>query len=252
MNPLSFIFLVLLIVVIIGMMILFGQIIKIIFEKRIEVKGLDNKIEKIKENIINYCKNNNLEYNEELKKSSKVFSAISHSGFLGEPSAKYVEVMSGKKDGLIFYILHTKIEYPFAPDAKTIDLAGESKYITRCVLYRDDLQIPDFVLQMKSFTTGGKVSDFVCQMNNFEVVNFKEDSSFFKKIYLYGPNGESIKNFFNKEVRDAFVHNVSDNYYYESKDNYFIVNIFGLLDVNDRLKLLSNAVNIYSHFSDTR
>ena len=128
-------------------------------------------------------------------------------------------------------------------------MAGESKYITRCVLYREDLQIPDFVLQKKSFTTGGFFSDLTCKMLNFDVVKFKEDSLFDKKIYLYGTNGESIRQFFNKEVRNAFVNNMSDGYSYESKDSYFIVNKMRLLDVNDRLKMLSNALNIYSHFS---
>ena len=97
MNPLSYIFLGILIVVIIGIMILFVQVINIFTKKRIEVKGLDNKIEKIRENILNYCKNNNLKYDKELKKSSKVYSAISNSGFLGNPSEKYFDVMSGEK-----------------------------------------------------------------------------------------------------------------------------------------------------------
>ena len=216
----------------------------------------DKKADKIKEEIIDYCKKNNLNYILELKRPSKIDSALRTASLIGAKELDFINVINGLKFGISFYVLNSKNSHI---EKGIINSGYNDKYATICVLNKEKVQFPDFRIGIKNSLYNSILSlndDFIkmsCKIagkEEIEEVCFEDDTLFTEKFWLYGVDVKAIKVFFNKRVRDVFKNNLSENYYYETRDNYLIVSKNDNLDVNERLKMLSNALAIFSKLTD--
>jgi len=78
----------------------------------------------------------------------------------------------------------------------------------------------------------------------WEDINFEEDPEFSRGFILRGKKEKEVREFFNSRVRSAFVKRALNGYKYEGIENCFVVSVSGKMNIDDRLKLLSNAMNV--------
>ncbi|MBR4328603.1 MAG: hypothetical protein IKP71_02020, partial [Candidatus Riflebacteria bacterium] len=118
-----------------------------------------------------------------------------------------------------------------------------SRYRTLCVLSKPGVVFPDFYVR-----TENTISDWIGEKLGGQDIDFDEDADFSGKFVLQGSDEKLIRSFFDQRVRKAFVAVHSNDYEFESAGNYLLVSNRGILNYDERLKMLSNALTVFSSF----
>ncbi|MBQ3644019.1 MAG: hypothetical protein II961_05430 [Candidatus Riflebacteria bacterium] len=236
-------------------------VIVIVFAHYYEHYRVSVSIKKASSEIENYCKKNNLEFNERLRDKTDLYDFVTHSLLLDKgESREYLSEMSGIRNGVSFSTFYFKYI--------TIDSEGGkyTNFETVCIISKPEFDFPIFRLKESDQETKGFLGDLffsaIC-LNIFEVlavvlnkvfksktVNFGYDKAFSKKFFVEGLNEPEIKAFLSRDVRYSFLKNHVKGYQYECFDNFILVSKYGSLDLKGRLKMLSSLLNITRDFRE--
>ena len=183
--------------------------------------------------ISDYCLKNGLEYSEKAKNVPEMVKQLSLTKDKGTTNEWIVE-MSGKGEDCNFTIFE---HYSERRQAKSIHTQIDSI----CVLFAENMNLPHFYLRDE-----GKLYDSLEKMLGGQDINFSEDRDFSNKFVLQGLEEQAIRSFFDRKIRQAFVNKHIKGYMYEGRSNYFVIALpYRVLNLSERLELLTNATNIF-------
>ena len=213
-------------VVIVGFGLFFSLIVLFIY-------GITYLEKKRRQNFIDRCQKDGLKYTAESKyipKCKDVIFSITSRGY----SHRYSVIVSGERGGIVF----STLDFYYHVGGKN---GGRCK--TLCVLFKPGIVFPSFYVR-----TENSISDWIGEKLGGQDIDFDEDADFSDKFVLQGSNEKMIRLFFDGKVRKAFVAVYPNDYEFESAGNYLLVCKQGYIDYDGRLKMLSDAVSIFSTF----
>ena len=182
---------------------------------------------KRKNKIKNYCSKNRIAYldgSSYIPECEEIFDITSrgHRQYFGA-------IMYGERNGIVFSIL----DYFYHTGGKN---GGHN--CTICVLSKEGINFPKFYAR-----TENPIFDWIGEKFGGQDIDFVEDFS--RKFVLQGPNEVNIRKFFNSKIRSAFVKIHGNNYEFEASGNFFLVCRTEYLNIEERLKMLSDVMSLY-------
>ena len=200
----------------------------VLFSKNKKYK-ISNSKEEIKE-IETYCKRNGLKYLERanyIPRCSEVFQMIIN---IPESLVHYDDIMIGNRDDIHFSI----IDFNYT--------RGKSNYYhhTFCLLSKDEeISFPQFYLVSKKANNA-----YFYNSSNFgsKIIVSSEFANYYN---LQGLNVSEVKKLFNSSVIEAFKNFKTGKYEFETKEEYLLVNVTEPKNVEERMQMLSDSINVY-------
>ena len=187
---------------------------------------------KRRQNFRDRCQRDGLNYLDEgpyIPQCNEVFNLTSRGH-----SQRYSLIVTGERGGVVF----STLDFYYHVGGK-----NGSRYRTLCVLSKPGVVFPNFYAR-----TENTISDWLGEKLGGQDIDFDEDADFSGKFVLQGPNEKAIRSFFDEKVRKAFVAVHSNDYEFESAGNYLVVSKHENLNYDERLKMLSNAMIVFSSF----
>jgi hypothetical protein len=213
-------------ILVIGVIILLSLLISMI-KGKIDEKRLQA--------ISDYCVKNGIQYSEKLTRipvNSKALSVMGKTGHTNEWNAE----MYGNRNGFDFYIFE---HYYIVGSGKHRQHVTD----TICILTDNKLDLPQFYVRDEHF-----FYDDLGKLFGGQDINFEDDPVFSKKFILQGKSEPSIRRFFNRKIRDAFVNNHTIGYVYEGSRDCFALVKQEKLSAEQRIAILSDAIKIFKEF----
>ncbi len=191
---------------------------------------------KMKQAIIDYCKNNNLKYFEKAKNIpavAKSFSLININGH------NYLDEMSGTRGNYTIDVF----DYSYVTGS-----GKRSHYIvnTICIVKGNNIKMPKFFIRDKK-----AIIDSLGKLFGGQDIIFSEDTTFSNKFVLQGNSEPLIKEFFDSKIRATFSNNHIPEYKYEGDQDCFMLSAPRKLALNERINLISMAMNIFKEFDNS-
>ena len=175
--------------------------------------------------ISKYCQENGLTFYKQAD-SILEFSNIYRLSYNGDYKY-YSSIMIGKC---------SKIKYMIF-DYSCRDRISDPKLIyTVCLLYDLSFKIPDIFIRNKKFIPIGNDVD----------INWIGDLEFSRQFIIDSEEKEHAKHFFNEEIKKVLVKFLKNNYDFETNKKSFIIYSRGWLELEDRIKMLNDALDIYT------
>ena len=187
---------------------------------------------KRRQNFKDRCQRDGLKFLEEssfIPKCNASFK-ITSKGY----SHKYSVIVSGERGGITF----STLDFYYHVGGK-----NGGRFRTLCVLSKPGVEFPDFYVR-----TEETITDWIGEKLGGQDIDFVEDADFSDKFVLQGSNEKAIRSFFDGKVRKAFAVVYHNDYEFESSRNYFVVSKRDYVDYDGRLKMLSDAVSVFSTF----
>ena len=189
---------------------------------------------KRREAIKSYCRLHGLNYNEtasNVPSIARSFSLLEEKGH----SNRWETEMFGKRGEYFFSIFEHYYVVGYGKHKQTYKF-------TICTLSKSGVNMPQFFVRDESL-----IFDSLGKLFGGQDINFTEDPVFSRKFVLQGMIEPSIREFFDKRVRTAFVDHHITGYQYEGFRDCFAVSVKGSLDINERLALLSNSMAVFKN-----
>lgn len=191
------------------------------------------KEEKRRNDIHDYCLRNKIKYSEK----AKAVPEIVHSCLLlkekGSSENEWIIEMSGVRGDYTFCLF----DYYYVSGSGKNRTEGTD---TICVVQKENLRMPQFFVRSERL-----LFDSVGKLLGNQDINFEEDHKFSCRFILRGKDEIAVREFFDSRVREAFLNGYSKEYKYEGIGNCFVVSVAGKLNLEERLKLLANTMNVF-------
>ncbi len=174
-----------------------------------------------------YCKKNGFDY---FKEAEDIPSSVYSFQLMQRAYGQKIDEIKGNRDGYDFYIF------------ENLQGSGQHRQSeTFCLFTNKNMDLPQFYLREKNTLT-----DSIGKVFGMEDIEFKE-TGFSTKFLLQGKSEESIREFFNENVRKVFIKFFVRNDKYEGQQNYFLLSVPGRLELNDKINLMYRAANILNN-----
>ena len=182
--------------------------------------------------IEDYCHRNRLEYSETANNIPSIaydFSLLRDRGHTN----RWEYEMAGVRGDYNFSIFE---HYSVSGHGKHRHVSIDSI----CVLSKENLRIPQFFVREEN-----RFFDSLGKLFGGQDINFDGDPEFSKKFVLQGMIERDIRDFFDRNIRRAFVLKHVAGYKYEGNCDCFMVSVPGRLALKDRLTMLSVAMGLF-------
>lgn len=189
------------------------------------------------EKIKDYCFKNNIEFSQNISFSDLPPKSKSCLSLNRGTNPKLNTLMKKQRDGLTFFLFDYSFEI-----IKENNYKNNKDYSTEtiCLINKPNLNLTPFTLRDSEFS--------MPNLNNNEQTSnlLKEDKDFCKKFHILSNSKTRLDLIFNKPIREGFKNKHISGYKYEAKNDFFIVSKQGKLDLNERLNLLKQAMDIFA------
>ena len=192
----------------------------------------EKKEKKRNKDMLDYCKKNKIEYSEYAKNLPSILNFCLLLKEKGEIN-KRIKEMSGVRGDYNFYLF----EYYYESGSGKSRTEGTD---TLCVIKKEGFIMPQFFVRSERL-----ILDSFGKLLGEQDINFEEDPEFSRSFILRGKKERDVRSFFDSRVRSAFVRGAINGYKYEGIENCFVVSVSGKMDLENRLKLLSNTMNVF-------
>ena len=194
-----------------------------------------NRREKIKD----YCFKNNIEFTQNLTFSDLPKHSKSCLSLNRGINPQLDTLMKKQRDGLTFFLFD--YSYNIISHINTVRRSNiETLNETVCLINKPNLKFPSFFIKDNedNFTN---LEEDVLTSNLL-----KEDHDFCQRFHITSNSQIQLELIFNKQIRESLKHTHVLGYKYEAKNDFFIVSKQGRLDLEERLKLLKQAMDTFA------
>lgn len=194
-----------------------------------------NRREKIK----NYCFKNNIEFSQNLTFSDLPKHSKSCLSLNRGTNPQLDTLMKKQRDGLTFFLFdysYNIISHINTGRKNNIETLNE----TVCLINKPNLNFPSFSIKDNEYNITNLEEDM--QTGNL----LKEDHDFCQRFHITSNSQIQLDLIFNKQIRESLKHTHVSGYKYEAKNDFFIVSKQGRLDLEERLKLLKQAMDTFA------
>ena len=184
--------------------------------------------------IKSFCQSNNLKYSNNITVIPKDVTELSHFSY-NVSSLMYLNIIYGTRDGVDFYLI----------DRKHVTGSGKSRTVHHenyCIIHDVNIDLPNFFIRDEY-----EFFDNIGKFFGGQDINFANAPTFSKKFVLQGRNEGAVRDFFDNNVRRAFLENHMNGYSYEANSNYFMVESPNYNnEVQGMMAFLTYSLNIYN------
>ena len=194
-----------------------------------------------REKIKAYCFKNNIEYSQNLSISDLPKPAKSCKSIKRGSNPIFSVLMKKKRDELTFFLF----DYTYEVTQEGFNTKKRTNTFdeTICLIYKPNLNLPELTLRDNEFNISNLMTtDIEKHIETF----LKEDPIFFNKFHIITNTKISLDKIFNKEIRDGLKSHHKPGYKYEAKGDFFIVSQEDKLELEGRIELLKQTMDIFS------
>lgn len=151
-----------------------------------------------------------------------------------------VNVINGRRDDIEFVLAdYTYVLMAEQPRNMTVDQ-------TVCFLVDPSIRLPHFFLRRKR-----PIIDAVGKLFGGKDIAFSDDSAFSTAFVLQGANEDSAREFFNPQIRKAFLQFANSDIQVEAWKDFIVVHRCSLLPVEKWKSLLADSLSLHQVFKQT-